>query len=409
MPPLASDGGELPSPRLVESPGRIFVSIVAYCDPELPRTLQALLAHAERPDLLYVAVVWQGSGEPLSEEDLRALTALWGSPKNAASGGDGVKCRLPLPGNRVVHCEESFHGHLRLIRMPAEDARGPCWARYLAQLLWAGEELYLQLDSHMRFVPQWDREMRDQLVFCMKESEKPVLCGYGRGYKLGAPPNWVAPADLSGVLNCAGFFDGDNILNIRYRSLRADWLAPQRSFFWSAHFSFSSAEMLREVPYDPQLPMLFYGEEILMTVRLYTFGWDLFAPSKGLIYHLWERDYRRVYMADMTKLYLELGRASRRRLHHLLGSGPAPFFEECPEAWPLPGDVAPRRHATDPFGLGAVRSLQEYELAADVSFSGRRLGAFALRGGAAGESVFAAEENGDQATVERKCRGTVSG
>ena len=90
--------------------------------------------------------------------------------------------------------------------------------RYLAQLLWRGEELYLQLDSHMRFVPAWDARMREQLALCGEESEKPVLCGYARGYQLGVPHDWVPPGDLTACLNCAGFFDDHNILNIRYRT-----------------------------------------------------------------------------------------------------------------------------------------------------------------------------------------------
>eukprot|EP00913_Durusdinium_trenchii_P032774 g30680.t1 len=73
----------------------------------------------------------------------------------------------------------------------------------------------------------------------------------------------------------------EDILNIRYRSLAKDWLEPRESHFWSAHFSFSSAKVLKEVPYDPSLLMLFFGEEILMTVRLYTHGWDLFSPAGG--------------------------------------------------------------------------------------------------------------------------------
>ena len=40
-------------------------------------------------------------------------------------------------------------------------------------------------------------------------------------------------------------------------------------------------------------------QEILMTVRFFTHGWDLFSPSEGLVFHLWQRDYRRVYAEDM--------------------------------------------------------------------------------------------------------------
>merc|ERR1719487_2798837 len=114
----------------------------------------------------------------------------------------------------------------------------------------------------MRFVPHWDYHMREQLLWCTMQSPKPILCCYGRPYSLGTPPNWVPPGDTKPCLNCAGWFDDNNIVNIRYRTLKSDWPHPQRSWFWSAHFSFSSSRVLMEVPYDPHLLMLFYGEEI---------------------------------------------------------------------------------------------------------------------------------------------------
>ena len=37
--------------------------------------------------------------------------------------------------------------------------------------------------------------------------------------------------------------------------------APIASKLWAAGFSFSTANVLREVPYDPNLKHLFFGEE----------------------------------------------------------------------------------------------------------------------------------------------------
>lgn len=48
-----------------------------------------------------------------------------------------------------------------------------------------------------------------------------------------------------------------------------------------------------------------------MTVRFFTHGWDLFSPAQGLIFHLWERDYRRVYAEDMKES--EFPRGFRKR------------------------------------------------------------------------------------------------
>ena len=386
--------------------GRIFVSIVAYRDPELTKTLKSMLYHCERPDLVHVGLVWQGDredGEPVSGEGLSALQKLW-NDGSERSGESQSEIRIPsLPGHPKLRAEGRLGGRLRVICMPAGEARGPCWARYLAQLLWGGEELYLQLDSHMRFVPSWDEKARSQLKMCSKYSKKPVLCSYGRGYPLGMHYTEI-PQNLTACLNCAGFFDGNNILNIRYRSLARDWDEPRASFFWSAHFSFSSADILREVPYDPRLLMLFFGEEILMTVRLFTHGWDLFSPCSGLVYHLWQRDYRRVYAEDMRDLYRVFSQGSRKRLHALLGSGPGLFFEEA-RRWPLPGcSVDAHGSLEASFDLGSARSLSDYEEAAGVSFRDRRLSDFALRGGAPSEECFLTQEEGGQRAVEMQCR-----
>lgn len=56
-------------------------------------------------------------------------------------------------------------------------------------------------------------------------------------------------------------------------------------------FSFSSARVLAEVPYTP-LPHLFFGEETAMAVRLWTHGWDFYAPNTHAVFHLWSRTHR---------------------------------------------------------------------------------------------------------------------
>ena len=35
-----------------------------------------------------------------------------------------------------------------------------------------------------------------------------------------------------------------------------------------------------QVPYSNHLPFLFFGEEMLMLARMWTHGWDVFAPSQ---------------------------------------------------------------------------------------------------------------------------------
>ena len=52
------------------------------------------------------------------------------------------------------------------------------------------------------------------------------------------------------------------------------------------------SSLLREVPYDPALKFLFFGEEMSMLARMWTSGYDIFAPAEAVVFHLWTRDYR---------------------------------------------------------------------------------------------------------------------
>lgn len=70
---------------------------------------------------------------------------------------------------------------------------------------------------------------------------------------------------------------------------------PVKSYFWAAGFSFSRGNIVHDVPYDSNLEYLFFGEEILMTVRLFTNGYKIYAPHQVLIYHLWNRNYRNTF------------------------------------------------------------------------------------------------------------------
>ncbi|CAJ1385590.1 unnamed protein product [Effrenium voratum] len=364
------------------SDGEIFVSIAAYADPELPATMMSLIAAADRPELIRFGIVWQGPGSGFEADDLDRLATEWDLTEVSA---ERPVVDLHLPDRDPVPVWEMLDGRIRSVRLEAEDARGPCWARYLAQLLWKDESLYLQLDSHMRFTPGWDSKARGELSWCSQQSEKPVLCSYGPGYSLGTPYGEIPKGPRPATVNCANTFDSDGILLITARDLKEPLKQPEKHYFWGAQFSFSSANVLREVPYDPQLQMLFFGEESLMAVRLFTHGWDVFTPKEQLFFHLWERDYRRVYWKDNRQLFASLLKDSQRRVRALLESGHAPS-----SVWPLPGGGDADK--PDAFGLGSHRTLGEYEAAAGVYFKEKRLEVKALRGGGALEEHHFKEE-----------------
>ena len=84
-----------------------------------------------------------------------------------------------------------------------------------------------------------------------------------------------------------------------------------------------------QVPYDPHLPFLFFGEETSMAARLYTNGWDFFAPTQAVVYHLWTREYRHTFTEDLLKPEVMPQReASQARVSRACADGPK-VAEQC--------------------------------------------------------------------------------
>jgi len=242
---------------------RIFVSIASYRDPEAPHTLHSLFAQAAAPSRVIAGVCFQCSLEGDEDADCLDLSAL----------------------------RPEWMANVRELRVPWREARGPVWARFLIQTKLLGDEEYLlQIDSHTRFVPSWDAKLLAMLGRC--PSPKPILTTYPLPYegegtaatlscetrltllctRTSAVRTEVADGAQDGAKGAQssadGAFGADGMLRFRARLLEKAPTSPLPTAFWAAGFSFSSAALAREVPYDPYLPFLFFGEEIDVAVRL---------------------------------------------------------------------------------------------------------------------------------------------
>jgi [Skp1-protein]-hydroxyproline N-acetylglucosaminyltransferase len=142
----------------------------------------------------------------------------------------------------------------------------------------------------------------------------PPPCRYdGRG------PSVTLPSTAQPTVLCAGEFGDDGLLRIIGRRVTATAFPcdgdgggggggeaeaggrgggeasdalPVASLFWAAGYSFSRSALLSEVPYNARLPSLFLGEELDMLARMWTRGWDVFAPPEAVVFHMWERSQR---------------------------------------------------------------------------------------------------------------------
>jgi len=244
-------------------------------------------------------------------------------------------------------------------KVHCSKATGPCFARHIAQQLYRDEEYCLSIDSHTRFVKNWDQILISLLAAC--PSQKPILTTYPLGYEL---PNKLS-TETRPTLTCADSFGADGMLRLTGKLLLKCYDQPLPSLFWVSGFSFSRASIIKEVPYDPHLPFLFFGEESSMVVRLWTHGWDFYAPGLNIVYHLWTRSYRHNFRENKDVGSKE--ESSRKRVKYVLG-----MVDKLDEESSI--EIAK-------YGRGNARTLEEYQQFSAVSFKQGKIEAKAKYGG----------------------------
>lgn len=277
---------------------RIFISIPAYRDPDLVRTVRDLAAKAARPEALVFAIFEQND-EPASADAWPA-------------------------GIRVWH--ES---------VPAAASQGPCWARARIQERYDGEEFYLQLDAHHRFVAGWDEFLIAELERC--PAQDAILSAYLPWF-FQRPDGSETFSPLAGSRLAFSHFDADGIVNVKAPLLEtADEAAPTAGVFVSGHFLFARGDFVERVPYDAEL--YYTGEEIALAARAFTHGCEIFHTARAPGWHLRSPDdFARHWDADPE--WPALHARSLAKLRRLFAPDPLISKED---------------------GLGTARTLADYE------------------------------------------------
>ena len=282
---------------------RIFIQIASYRDVELPKTISSALANADKPERLRFGICWQYDETTLDDLDQY------------------------LPDERF-----------RIAQYFYEDSRGCCWARHQTNILYHGEEYTLQIDAHTRFSPDWDTRFIRMLSDL--PADKPLLSTY--------PAPWDIE-DGKAVLKTDRGIQKLTLSKIRKDLTTVFKTVPvmdsthcARSHFIGAGQIFTHGAFCLDVEYDPELYYL--GEEISISARAYTHGYDFFCPKYDLIWHRYKHKMRGHWADHKSTLQAKsLARLKTLFLgdHETLGK----------------------------YGLGARRSLKEYETFTGINFA----------------------------------------
>jgi len=221
-----------------------FVSIASYKDPELRFTIDSVLLNARRPEIVRIVV-----------------------------------CQQDHPDRFITY----NHPNVELLNFNYVDSQGVCWARNQICKRYLDEPYFLQLDSHMALVKNWDDIILEQIsVVKSKGHAKVIFAAYPTTYTLkNGERTFYNPYNPRTVLREDNVFKfhtgtgGDNNFN-----------EPIPSPYLNAGFMFGDGTFYVDCGYDPEI--YFEGEELLNTVKAFTHGYDLFNPSIHISWHLYK-------------------------------------------------------------------------------------------------------------------------
>lgn len=268
-------------------PGTIFVSVASYRDDECHDTVFELFSKANNPDRIYVGVVQQNKKK---EEDCFIKCS---------------ECAMRLERGQI---RRKDYDHCQ--------ARGPTFARYIASQLWRGEEWYLMIDSHTKFEKGWDEIL-------LKEIEKTgdpncVIAHY--------PPTKEQMDEVkkSGfrktMMLCDAPFEEDGLPKLKgYVVDTPQDNKPIPTPYAGANMICFPGRCVVDVPFDPHLNYLFFGEELLYSVRLWTSGYNIYAPAIPFSQHHYGRGKKPKYWQDHVLKYDTCRAKAIQRVKYILG------------------------------------------------------------------------------------------
>lgn len=291
---------------------KILIEIAAYRDPELLNTVNSALIQADNPYRVCFSICYQS-------DDIKDYEKLL----------------------KIKNCKVKW--------LKDKETKGLCYARYLCEEMLSDEKYIYQIDSHMRFVKHWDTKLIEELLSL--NDKKAIISFY--------PPNCTEemmslqlndsifdnPGN-GGLMYITEFRDKDTpFVKIQCESLNKDLKRHHlRSAFISGGNFFSFSEVHKEVRHDKD--MYFYGDELFMNIKLFTYGWNVYNSTYSYIYHQYNRK---------NQVFSKVDNAVENEKNKLL------------ELLKNKND----KRILNKFNMGDIRTIIEYEEFSGINFDNR--------------------------------------
>jgi len=227
----------------------ILIQIASYRDSELVKTVRSALANATHASRLKFAIVNQA-------------------------------------GPETEHLLDEYSGDSRFTIETTSwrNARGVGAARRRTDEMYQDEDFFLQIDSHMRFTQDWDERLIAQWNAC--DDLHAIISSYPPAYRYDENDSEIFVKSNPNRLVVHDFYLG--YIPIFFgKELPGKPNIPTKAAFVAGGLQFGPGRVCKEVLYQPDI--CFIGEEIVHSLRLFTHGYSIYAPSDQVVSHLYIR------------------------------------------------------------------------------------------------------------------------
>ena len=238
----------------------IFIQIASYRDPELQHTLQDLFKKAKKPENIFVGICHQ--------YDMKG-------------DEDNYLFEVPFPRRDQIRIFEKDYRET--------GGFGLCWSRHQSQKLYGGERWILQIDSHMRFVEEWDKILVEDIK--KHKNEKVIFVTWPIPYYLE-----TETINFMGAVHSPSIAIGDFFINKIFMALSSGETSKRSlGCIMISCFYFGDAEVIFNNITDPNLMVY---DEVSSSINFFRFGASIYNYEKNVVAHL--------YAGNKSKKNIEL-------------------------------------------------------------------------------------------------------
>jgi len=295
----------------------IFINIPSYKDPELWMTIDDFFKNAKNPDRIYFGI----TNQPENFEDEMLIYGKYNKDK--------IRVDIIEPGS-IVGCQP---------------------ARNNSHKFYNNQDYYLNMDSHMRSIQDWDELLIEEFEDIENRKGKSVLTGYVNDYSLDENNNPILRVSTPWIY----YMSKDNLNNFKNTGIVqmvpgfSNHESEVESPYVSGHFFFTRSEYIKRVNFVNNIT--FTEEEMFMALRFFTAGYNIFIPKKTYVFHRYGRPNRKLFWEDFPEKFFKSDENSKIFFNNLVQNNIIDNYS----------------------GLFKDRSLKEFEEYSGINFKTREV------------------------------------